>query len=171
MVRVTPHRQQCHRIQWAVLRRPHPLRHCRTSSLGACQSNLIQFQSRDEEFNTDDSADEDCVNNYCYMFAKFDMPPDFKVTPKPDSQSRMMRWIFLGILHKQKILLRQDKPVQHILPVGRHLLHDTSNIFSALLLKLLLIIRLKYFIQKIWKLECFFFRLWYSTFRAAFGYF
>ena len=38
----------------------------------------LSFQSRDEEFSTDDSADEDCVNNYCYMFAKFNMPPDFK---------------------------------------------------------------------------------------------
>ena len=42
----------------------------------------MSFQSRDEEFNTDDSADEDCVNNYCYMFAKFDMPPDYKVSPE-----------------------------------------------------------------------------------------
>jgi len=36
---------------------------------------------RDEEFNTDDSADEDVVNNYCYMFATLNTPPDFKVTP------------------------------------------------------------------------------------------
>ena len=30
------------------------------------------------------------------MFAKFDMPPDFKVTPKPDSQSCMIRLFFKG---------------------------------------------------------------------------
>jgi len=33
--------------------------------------------SRDEEFNTDDSADEDVVNNYCYMYATLNTPPEF----------------------------------------------------------------------------------------------
>ena len=41
--------------------------------------SLIIFQQRDLEFNTDDSADEDVVNNYCLMFAKINTPPDFKV--------------------------------------------------------------------------------------------
>jgi len=35
---------------------------------------------RDEEFNTDDSADEDCVNNYCYMHATLNLPADFHGT-------------------------------------------------------------------------------------------
>ena len=37
------------------------------------------LQQRDEEYNTDDSADEDVVNNYCYMYATLNTPPDFKV--------------------------------------------------------------------------------------------
>ena len=40
---------------------------------------VLLLQQRDEEFNTDDSADEDVVNNYCYMFATLNTPPDFKV--------------------------------------------------------------------------------------------
>lgn len=40
---------------------------------------MIMLQQRDEEYNTDDSADEDVVNNYCYMFATLNTPPDFKV--------------------------------------------------------------------------------------------
>jgi len=33
---------------------------------------------RELEFNTDDSADEDVVNNYCFMYATLDTPPDFQ---------------------------------------------------------------------------------------------
>jgi len=34
--------------------------------------------SRDNDFQADDSADEDVVNNYCWMYATLDIPPDFK---------------------------------------------------------------------------------------------
>jgi len=34
--------------------------------------------ARDNEFQADDNADEDVVNNYCWMYATFETPPDFK---------------------------------------------------------------------------------------------
>lgn len=34
--------------------------------------------ARDNDYQADDSADEDCVNNYCWMYATLDIPPDFK---------------------------------------------------------------------------------------------
>ena len=42
-------------------------------------AHVIYFQSTDNEFHTDDSADEDVTNNYCWMFATFDIPPEMKV--------------------------------------------------------------------------------------------
>ena len=40
----------------------------------------ICLQARDNDFQTDDSADEDVVNNYCWMFSTLNIPPEFKVS-------------------------------------------------------------------------------------------